>query len=163
MCLAKRKSMFSYRIKAISSVKRLIANIEYFPHEMVLKDFIKRYSCWHTLSPIWMFEGFCWYCQLNKCLLCEMLSQSFVRCKTFLFTFDKELQHIALFASSDFSMQKLCCVWGTFSKFFSTTANGARILRSFWKGWHLTPPTDLHNLKFRTKFLTYLVSGRTFI
>jgi hypothetical protein len=53
-----RISMFSYQIKTTSSVKRLIANIEYFPHGVMLKDFIKRYSCWHTLCfnlNVWRF------------------------------------------------------------------------------------------------------------
>lgn len=39
-----------HQIEKIAPVKRLIANIEYFPHEVILKDLIRLYSCWHTLS-----------------------------------------------------------------------------------------------------------------
>lgn len=60
-CQANRMSMLPYQIKAISSAKRLIANIEYFPLELMFKDFHREGLCVDRLcafslraSPDWL-------------------------------------------------------------------------------------------------------------
>lgn len=53
------KHVFLSNRKEISSAKRLIANIEYFPLEMMLKDFIKRlFVLTHFVPWFGCFESF---------------------------------------------------------------------------------------------------------
>lgn len=70
-CQATRMSMLPYQIKAISSAERLIANIEYFPHELMFKDFHREGLCVDRLCAfdlhfLWELRriGFVWKGQI---------------------------------------------------------------------------------------------------